>query len=192
MGLGQKIKDAVTPGSKQTDRHHNINDPAYNQTGTYNQTTGTTHETTYDRQREGMGTPMGAGAGAGYGAGETGAVGAGHEERHESRREERHEEVDPNVCGRQTFVQVEDRPVLKERVERVVEHRPVEKQFVQETRFVGEHAIPSATGETSLGVTERVVEKTEPGPTCPNPNAPIMDTEGHRVGGVGQGRTMDM
>ncbi len=56
----------------------------------------------------------------------------------------------------------------------------------------GEHAVPSATGETSLGVTERIVERTEPGPTCPNPNEPILDTEGHRVGKTGHRGTMDI
>jgi hypothetical protein len=32
------------------------------------------------------------------------------------------------VCGQKTFTEVEDRPVVRERVERVMEHRPVEKQ----------------------------------------------------------------
>jgi hypothetical protein len=32
------------------------------------------------------------------------------------------------VCGQKTFTEVEDRPVVRERVERIVEHRPVEKQ----------------------------------------------------------------
>jgi hypothetical protein len=32
------------------------------------------------------------------------------------------------VCGQKTFTEVEDRPVVRERVERMVEHRPVEKQ----------------------------------------------------------------
>lgn len=30
--------------------------------------------------------------------------------------------------------QVEDRPVTKERVERIVEHRPVEKEYITEVR----------------------------------------------------------
>jgi hypothetical protein len=32
------------------------------------------------------------------------------------------------ICGQKTFTQIEDRPVIRERVERIVEHRPVEKQ----------------------------------------------------------------
>lgn len=36
--------------------------------------------------------------------------------------------VGEEVCGTKTFTVVEDRPVIRERVERIVEHRPVEKQ----------------------------------------------------------------
>jgi hypothetical protein len=32
------------------------------------------------------------------------------------------------VCGQKNFTEVEDRPVVRERVERIMEHRPVEKQ----------------------------------------------------------------
>lgn len=42
---------------------------------------------------------------------------------------------------------------MKERVERVLEHNPVEKQYVVETRFVGEAPIPSATGATVIDTT---------------------------------------
>ncbi|GBF91985.1 hypothetical protein Rsub_04709 [Raphidocelis subcapitata] len=72
------------------------------------------------------------------------------------------------VCARREFSVVEDRPILKERVERVVEHRPVEKQYVTETVFTGERAVPAATPETPVGpVQERIVEAAEPGPACP-------------------------
>src|SRR5690242_19046946 len=40
------------------------------------------------------------------------------------------------VCGQKTFTDVEDRPVVRERVERVVEHRPVEKQVGASTALV--------------------------------------------------------
>jgi len=53
------------------------------------------------------------------------------------------------------FTEVEDRAVEKERVERVVEHVPVEKHYVTETRAVGENVLP-ATVE-SQGVTERQI-----------------------------------
>jgi hypothetical protein len=35
----------------------------------------------------------------------------------------------PSCCP-----QIEDRPVVRERVERIVEHRPVEKEYVTEVR----------------------------------------------------------
>jgi len=53
------------------------------------------------------------------------------------------------------FTEVEDRAVEKERVERVVEHVPVEKHFVTETRAVGENTLPGTV--ESQGVTEREV-----------------------------------
>jgi hypothetical protein len=88
------------------------------------------------------------------------------------------------VCGTKTFTEVEDRPIVKERVERVLEHRPVEKQYVVETRFVGENAVPSATGATVIDTTERVVEAAEPGPRCPANAGQMMDNV---IGGMGTG-----
>jgi G3E family GTPase len=52
------------------------------------------------------------------------AVAAAAEHHHEHHR---HEEV----CGTKTFTEVEDRPIVKERVERILEHQPVEKQVRQ-------------------------------------------------------------
>jgi G3E family GTPase len=43
---------------------------------------------------------------------------------HHHQHHERHQEV----CGTKTFTEVEDRPIVKERVERILEHNPVEKQ----------------------------------------------------------------
>ncbi|BDA49766.1 hypothetical protein COCOBI_14-3860 [Coccomyxa sp. Obi] len=45
------------------------------------------------------------------------------------------------VCDTKYYTTVEDRPVEKEIVERVVEHHPVEKKFVVETRPAGEHEL---------------------------------------------------
>jgi hypothetical protein len=39
-----------------------------------------------------------------------------------------HRHVEEVVCGTKTFTEVEDRPIVKERVERILEHQPVEKQ----------------------------------------------------------------
>lgn len=44
---------------------------------------------------------------------------------------------------------------MKERVERILEHNPVEKQYVVETRFVGEVPIASATGATVIDTSGR-------------------------------------
>ena len=45
------------------------------------------------------------------------------------------------VCGSKTYTTTEDRPVEKEVIERVIEHHPVEKKFVVETRPAGEHEL---------------------------------------------------
>lgn len=79
------------------------------------------------------------------------------------------------VCGQKTFTEVEDRPVVKERVERYVEHHPVEKQYVVETRFVGERPVATGAGVTVVGQDEYVVEAAEPGPKCPVNTGRIMD-----------------
>ncbi|KAL4444890.1 hypothetical protein ABPG77_003940 [Micractinium sp. CCAP 211/92] len=70
------------------------------------------------------------------------------------------------VCGQEFFTKVEDRPVVKERVEKIMEHRPVEKEFVVETRATGvEREIPGGEVE-HLGTTERVVGVTPPSGPC--------------------------
>jgi hypothetical protein len=46
---------------------------------------------------------------------------------------------------------------------------------VVETRFVGETAIPSATGATVIDTNEHVVERAEPGPACPTGVGAAMD-----------------
>jgi hypothetical protein len=53
------------------------------------------------------------------------------------------------VCGRKFFSEVEDCPVVKERVERYVEHHPVEKEYVVEMRAVGETEV-AAGGEREV------------------------------------------
>jgi hypothetical protein len=79
------------------------------------------------------------------------------------------------VCGQKTFTEVEDRPVVKERVERYVEHHPVEKQYIVETRYLGETPVASSQAVTPIGVDERVVEAAEPGPKCSNSAGAQMD-----------------
>jgi hypothetical protein len=61
----------------------------------------------------------------------------------------------------------------------------VEKQYVVETRFVGEQPVASATGASVLDVTERVVEEADPGLRCPANTGQILE-EAATVGS-GQG-----
>ncbi len=49
--------------------------------------------------------------------------------------------VPHQACDTKYYTTVEDRPVEKEVIERVVEHHPVEKKFVVETRPAGEHEL---------------------------------------------------
>ncbi|KAF8066227.1 hypothetical protein HT031_002549 [Scenedesmus sp. PABB004] len=90
------------------------------------------------------------------------------------------------VCGRREFTEVEDRPVVVERVTRVVEHQPVEKRFETTVRFVGEQALPGGGAEV-LGPGEtRVVSAAAPGPKCPagvcGPDAACTHQEGLQAG----------
>eukprot|EP00878_Enallax_costatus_P002719 GHUV01002908.1.p2 GENE.GHUV01002908.1~~GHUV01002908.1.p2 ORF type:complete len:169 (+),score=52.00 GHUV01002908.1:124-630(+) len=107
----------------------------------------------------------------GMGVAEVPVVVTEQERVHEHHHEDRHEEV----CGTKTFTEVEDRPIIKERVERILEHQPVEKQYVVETKFVGEAAIPSSEGARIIDTNERVVERAEPGPACPTGVGAAMD-----------------
>eukprot|EP00882_Tetradesmus_deserticola_P000080 GHRQ01000088.1.p1 GENE.GHRQ01000088.1~~GHRQ01000088.1.p1 ORF type:complete len:156 (+),score=50.58 GHRQ01000088.1:230-697(+) len=129
------------------------------------------HETEYAYTgNEGYGTAD-SGQVVGTGVAEVPVVVTEQERVHEHHHEDRHEEV----CGTKTFTEVEDRPIIKERVERILEHQPVEKQYVVETKFVGETAIPSAAGATIIDATERIVERAEPGPACPAGVGAAMD-----------------
>ncbi|KAI3438477.1 hypothetical protein D9Q98_000906 [Chlorella vulgaris] len=64
------------------------------------------------------------------------------------------------------LVLTEDRPVVKERVELIQEHRPVEKEFVVETRATGEERQVGAGEVEHLGTTERVVGAAPPKGAC--------------------------
>ncbi|EFN54404.1 hypothetical protein CHLNCDRAFT_135735 [Chlorella variabilis] len=66
------------------------------------------------------------------------------------------------VCGREYFTKVEDRPVMKERVTRLREHHPVEKEFVVETRATGEERETGERAQEQMGAQERVVEVAQP------------------------------
>jgi hypothetical protein len=60
------------------------------------------------------------------------------------------------VCDRRTFAEIEDRPVVRERVERIREHIPVEKTFETIVRPVGERVLETNRQLETLDV--KVVE----------------------------------
>jgi len=149
----QKIKDALTPG-----HHHH--------------TTTTTPGTTYNPNtgytaNDYMAT--GGMLGGQHTAGQHTTVARDSSTYSSSSSEGgfvQHTNVAGTTCNVREFAEVEDRPVVKERVERIVEHVPVEKKFEVVTRAVGETVLSSNTTVESLGVTERVIEVAK-GTTCP-------------------------
>jgi C2 domain len=73
----------------------------------------------------------------------------------------------PAVCGAEYFTKVEDRPIVKERVTYVQEHRPVEKEYVVETRATGvEREAMEGRQTEHLGTEERVVAEAAPKSPC--------------------------
>ncbi|KAI7840230.1 hypothetical protein COHA_006012 [Chlorella ohadii] len=64
------------------------------------------------------------------------------------------------------FTKTEDRPVMKERVTRMREHHPVEKEFVVETRATGAERETGERAHEHMGATERVVEVAQPRAPC--------------------------
>lgn len=71
------------------------------------------------------------------------------------------------VCASHKFTEIEDRPVVKERVERIIEHHPVEKMFVVETRPVGERELKNERHYENAGAYEHIVDVTH-GSSCPS------------------------
>lgn len=186
MGIGQKIKDAITPGSHKHDEGAvgtglTSSDAGYGTTAAG--TTGVTG-TDYDTTRT---------SGAGYGT--TGTAGVhdyGTTVGGDSSVERATEEAaaaeaaatgrpavaqtvttaeaapvagQETVCGQEFFTKTEDRPVITERVDYIKEHRPVEKEFVVETRATGvERQLPGQVEH--LGTTERIVSEAVPKGPC--------------------------
>jgi hypothetical protein len=71
---------------------------------------------------------------------------------------------EPEIRDRREFTEVEDRPQVKERVSRLIENHPVEKQYQTAVKYVGEQAMPGST-ESLASPEERIVSRTAPGPT---------------------------
>ncbi|GAB4823969.1 hypothetical protein N2152v2_011015 [Parachlorella kessleri] len=187
MGIGQKIKDVLTPGP-----HHEEKPGAETGVpGSYG-TTGTTGTTGYGTTAATGTTGYGT-TGATTGVTDYGTTVGGEDVVERRTEEAAYEEAAATgrpavaqtvttaeaaparaapvaagteaVCGQEFFTKTEDRPVVKERVDYIKEHRPVEKEFVVETRATG--AARQLPGEVEhLGTTERVVSEATPKGPC--------------------------
>jgi hypothetical protein len=120
------------------------------------------------RMEEGAGTTgMGAGAGTekvGYETGATAGT-AGYETTRTTGTTTTAER--PAVCGEEYFTKVEDRPIVKERVTYVQEHRPVEKEYVVETKATGvEREAMEGRQTEHLGTEEKVIAEAQPKSPC--------------------------
>ncbi|KAL3142378.1 hypothetical protein ABBQ38_002714 [Trebouxia sp. C0009 RCD-2024] len=71
------------------------------------------------------------------------------------------------VCSRDTYQTIEERPQVREIVRHVREHRPFEKEFVNEVRYVGEREVPERMSTEHLRTEERVIEETVTSPCSP-------------------------
>ena len=181
--LGQKIKDALTPGRHAHDSQERVVGYADTQgVGTALPGGLAADRTTPMYEGVDRTTPMYEGGLQSGLAGATQSTGMIQSTAATAATELRTGE---EVCNQRTFVEVEDRPVMKERVERFVEHRPVEKQYVTETRFVGERevAITGTERVTPVDVTEYEVARAAPGSTCPSGVACGLG-DANRRGGV--------
>jgi hypothetical protein len=172
-GLGQKIKEKLTPGHK-----HHANEGVYNEPmgtaapiGTNDGMMGT-HTTGMGGDLVGGGRVNDGVVGTHAGGMGTGIVGTGRQGSSSSSSSSDDEGVagvrtTTGACETRTFTEVEDRPVMRERVERIIEHRPVEKQFVVETRPVGEREVADGVHYESAGVREYEVDRVQ-GSKCPS------------------------
>jgi hypothetical protein len=71
------------------------------------------------------------------------------------------------LCVQEYFTKTEDRPVIRERVTYLKEHRPVEKEFVVETRATGvEREAHTERKEEHMGTEEKVVAEAAPKSPC--------------------------
>ncbi|KAL6770303.1 hypothetical protein ACKKBG_A34425 [Auxenochlorella protothecoides x Auxenochlorella symbiontica] len=188
--VGANIKDALTPGhqdsttgtgtgtytEKGTTGYGTTGNTTglagtgagYGTTGTAG-TTGTTgltgSDTNYSKTTETYGSTGGT-AGA-YGTEGVTDHHSGHGHSHTSGDTKTHIESaarqgKEQVLGQDYYTNTEDRSLVKERVEQIREHRPVEKEFVVETRATGnERDLVDQRSTEHLGTRERVIEGAE-------------------------------
>ncbi|KAL4444891.1 hypothetical protein ABPG77_003941 [Micractinium sp. CCAP 211/92] len=67
-----------------------------------------------------------------------------------------------DTVAAQYFTKTEDRPVIKERVEHLMEHRPVEKEYVVEAHSTGVEREAGVGEVEHLGSREQIVGTTPP------------------------------
>jgi len=72
--------------------------------------------------------------------------------------------ADRNACDTKFYTTVEDRPVVKEHVDVIREHRPVEKEFVVETRHTGREKELQRPPNEVLDQKTRVISEARPSP----------------------------
>jgi hypothetical protein len=70
------------------------------------------------------------------------------------------------TCNREFFTKVEDQPRMIARHEFIKEHVPVEREYVVETRFIGEKVLEEGRYEEVVGVEERIVDQALPKSPC--------------------------
>lgn len=70
------------------------------------------------------------------------------------------------TCTKDFFTKVEDRPRIVERHEFIKEHIPMEREYVVETRFIGERELVEGRTEEVIGVEERIIEHAPPKAPC--------------------------
>jgi hypothetical protein len=68
------------------------------------------------------------------------------------------------IIDQETFTKTEDHEVLIEKKKYELEHRPVQKQYVVETKFVGEQAVPGGPTEVVGNETREVDERIKQAP----------------------------
>lgn len=70
-------------------------------------------------------------------------------------------------CGATYFKKVKDRPVVIEKVETIVEHHNVEREYVVETRATGvERELRDQVTAEVVDVREKVISRAEPANPC--------------------------
>jgi hypothetical protein len=97
------------------------------------------------------------------------------------------------IIDSETFTKTEDHEVLIEKKRYELEHRPVQKQYVVETKYVGEQAVPGAptevVGNESKIVDEHIKQAPAGDRTVVVENVDVPGSEMRTATGMGMGST---